>query len=270
MIIQTRYPAYRLNGLMVHRAYRNYAQYPQVLATTGETDSATVLDCVLLSLSLFGILSCVEEAPLQPVVEFYSLIGWPLWLIVIGSLLSFVAAIWLVIVAFKESLVWGFCVLLIPFAGLIFIIARWQVAQNVFLFTLFAFALFGGGITMTAQKLSADNPELQEFIQKYEEQFNAQLEDAEEQADQAEGGLPEPTPIDVLTEQGLKEMQSRLNQEAAELRQRKAELNPDDQEAVTQLTSEILEYNSRLEEFQTAREKFRSGQVTPIGAVEVP
>ncbi len=208
----------------------------------------------------------MEDVAAPSAAELISLIGWPLWLILFGWLLSIIAGIWLIIVAFKESVLWGLAVLIIPFAALFFIISHWSEAKNAFLFNLFAIAVLGGGVTMAMQRINPENPEMQEFIKKYEEQLGTEFELPENfqatlDENENESSIPEPTPVAVITERLVKEMQRELVDLEASLNERKASLDPEDKAAADQLTLEILEYNKKLEEYQQAREQLRSGKV---------
>jgi hypothetical protein len=70
----------------------------------------------------------------------------------LGLLISIVAGIWLLVVAFKTSVWWGLGSLLLPFVSLIFVILHWQVAKKPFLWGLLGAVLIVVPILM--------NPEL--------------------------------------------------------------------------------------------------------------
>jgi hypothetical protein len=57
-------------------------------------------------------------------------------LLIVGGILSIVGGIWLLVVAFKESVWWGLGSFFIPFVGLVFAIMHWQVAKKPFLISL--------------------------------------------------------------------------------------------------------------------------------------
>ena len=59
----------------------------------------------------------------------------------IGFLISIVAGIWLLVVAFKTSIWWGLGSLLLPFISLIFVFVHWQAAKSPFLWSLLGVAL---------------------------------------------------------------------------------------------------------------------------------
>ncbi|MBK8284051.1 MAG: hypothetical protein IPK97_03815 [Ahniella sp.] len=57
----------------------------------------------------------------------------------IGGLIAFVGAIWLIVVAFKKSILWGFVALLVPLGNVVFAIMNWP-SQKPFLI------LIGGAV----------------------------------------------------------------------------------------------------------------------------
>ena len=69
----------------------------------------------------------------------------------VGLLVSVVAGIWLLVVAFKTSVWWGLGSLLIPFVALIFVIMHWQVAKKPFLWNLLGGVLIAVGILMNPE-----------------------------------------------------------------------------------------------------------------------
>lgn len=82
--------------------------------------------------------------------------GWnPIFTIVgmlilaIGSVGLMVGGIWLVVEAFRESLVWGFLVLFVPFAPLVFIIMNWNRAAPPFAVSIMSGMLCGMGFALT-------------------------------------------------------------------------------------------------------------------------
>lgn len=205
-----------------------------------------------------------QAVPTPTIGDIYALVGWPLWLMLLGGLLGLVSSLWMLVAAFNESLVWGLCVLLVPFAALVFLIARWSAARNPFLLSLFAVGLMFGGVALASGNMTPDSPGMQALMEKYDGQLGAEFAAAVEQRDGVAGGgggaaegagaIPEPTPVRTLTRGELVEMQRELNRVGADLRERKAALDPGDARAKAELTAEIEEYNHRLEEFQTLRE----------------
>jgi hypothetical protein len=62
-------------------------------------------------------------------------------LLYIGFFISIVASIWLLVVAFKTSILWGLGSLFVPFVGLIFVFVHWQAAKTPFLWSLLGVVL---------------------------------------------------------------------------------------------------------------------------------
>ncbi len=60
----------------------------------------------------------------------------------VGAIIGFVGGIMLLIVAFKEHILWGLGSLFIPFVGLVFVIMHWPVAKKPFLITLCAIPFY--------------------------------------------------------------------------------------------------------------------------------
>ena len=80
-------------------------------------------------------------------------IGWGLFSI--GRGLGLLGGIWLLIVAFKESIWWGLGSLFIPLVSLIFVVLHWSVAKTPFLISLVSFAILIAGAFMTGMVSSA-------------------------------------------------------------------------------------------------------------------
>jgi hypothetical protein len=53
-------------------------------------------------------------------------------LLAVGAVLFFIGGTWLVVVAFKESMAWGFGCLLVPFMDFIFLTKHWKEASKPF------------------------------------------------------------------------------------------------------------------------------------------
>lgn len=62
-------------------------------------------------------------------------------LLIIGWVVAVVGGIMLLVVAFKESVLWGLGCLLVPFVALIFLIMHWSQAKNAFFVQLAGMAL---------------------------------------------------------------------------------------------------------------------------------
>jgi hypothetical protein len=63
-------------------------------------------------------------------------------LMFVGLAVSAVGGIWLIVVAFQESVLWGLGSIFVPFVGLIFVIMHWNVAKKPFLINI------GGALLM--------------------------------------------------------------------------------------------------------------------------
>ena len=62
-------------------------------------------------------------------------------LLAVGGLILLVGGIWLLVLAFKESVLWGLGSLFIPFVAIIFAATHWEVAKNPFLLYLLGVVL---------------------------------------------------------------------------------------------------------------------------------
>ncbi|MBX9720073.1 MAG: hypothetical protein K2X81_01655 [Candidatus Obscuribacterales bacterium] len=80
-------------------------------------------------------------------------------LIGLGALAMAVSGVWLIVVAFQKSIVWGLCYLFVPFAGLAFICMNWDRASKPFLLNLLALVVCGAGVFMSPSiRESITNP----------------------------------------------------------------------------------------------------------------
>ncbi len=62
-------------------------------------------------------------------------------LAILGMVMVFVGGIWLLVEAFKESLLWGFGCLIISPIALVFIVMHWSVSKIPFFIQIAGFAL---------------------------------------------------------------------------------------------------------------------------------
>jgi hypothetical protein len=69
-----------------------------------------------------------------------------LLVLVVGMVLAFAGGLWLLIVAFRQSILWGLAYMFVPFAALVFIIVHWQEAKKPFLVLLLGLALMVGPV----------------------------------------------------------------------------------------------------------------------------
>jgi hypothetical protein len=68
------------------------------------------------------------------------MLGWIICCI--GLIVWAIGEIWLLINAFRTSLLWGICCLLLPIAPLIFLIVHWRMAATPWLIWLLAFGIY--------------------------------------------------------------------------------------------------------------------------------
>jgi hypothetical protein len=65
---------------------------------------------------------------------------------IIGAVLCVIGALWLVVLAFQESILWGLGSLIVPFVSLIFALTHWEEAKTPFLTAIVgAILIFVGG-----------------------------------------------------------------------------------------------------------------------------
>jgi len=62
-------------------------------------------------------------------------------LVIIGMALCVIGGLWLLVLAFQTSVLWGLAYLFIPFASLIFAITHWEEARGAFLTSLAGVAM---------------------------------------------------------------------------------------------------------------------------------
>ena len=77
-------------------------------------------------------------------------------LILIGSVISIIFGIHLLIVAFQTSILWGLGYLFIPFVSLIFVIVHWSEAKTPFLRSLIGVALVILGMVLSPAGFTAE------------------------------------------------------------------------------------------------------------------
>jgi hypothetical protein len=73
--------------------------------------------------------------------------------ILVGLGLMLVGAVWFLIAAFQESILWGLGVLFIPLVSLAFLIVEWPAAKRPFLWQLAGFAFVIAGVTVASGHL---------------------------------------------------------------------------------------------------------------------
>jgi hypothetical protein len=65
-----------------------------------------------------------------------------------GLILLGAGAIWLLIITFTESVLWGLLSLLLPVVGLIFVALNWQITKRAFVLELVGGLMFFGGMLL--------------------------------------------------------------------------------------------------------------------------
>lgn len=70
-------------------------------------------------------------------------------LTILGLIVVFIGAIWIIVEAFKTSILWGIGGLLIHFILLIFVILHWEVAKKPFLIYLAGIGLVFVGLMLS-------------------------------------------------------------------------------------------------------------------------
>ena len=71
-------------------------------------------------------------------------------LIGIGGIIMLVGGIWVLVIAFQESVLWGLGSLFIPFVSLIFVAMHWDKAGKPFLISLAGLVPYLIGVAMAA------------------------------------------------------------------------------------------------------------------------
>lgn len=72
-------------------------------------------------------------------------------LFIVGLIISTFAGIWFLVVAFRQSVLWGLGCLLVPFVSLIFLIIHWSEAKRPFVWSLIALLPIFAGIALSGQ-----------------------------------------------------------------------------------------------------------------------
>ncbi|HKK04392.1 MAG TPA: hypothetical protein VKA50_00915 [Gammaproteobacteria bacterium] len=65
-------------------------------------------------------------------------------IMILGIIVSAVGGIWLLVLAFKRSIVWGLVVLFVPFASLVFVVKYWNETKTAFLVSLGGYVVYAG------------------------------------------------------------------------------------------------------------------------------
>ena len=76
-------------------------------------------------------------------------------LVILGGIAMFVGGIWLLVEAFKESVLWGLGSIFIPFVSLVFVIMHWDVSKTPFLIQIGGLVLLIAGVVITGPPQAA-------------------------------------------------------------------------------------------------------------------
>ncbi|MBX3438203.1 MAG: hypothetical protein KF861_11980, partial [Planctomycetaceae bacterium] len=71
----------------------------------------------------------------------------------VGGVAVVGTSLWMLVLAFQESLGWGLAYIFIPFAALVFLIQHWDKAKQPFLLSLLAVVVFMAGGMMAGTGL---------------------------------------------------------------------------------------------------------------------
>ena len=71
-------------------------------------------------------------------------------LLIVGVILCLIGGIWLLVEAFKESVLWGLGSIFVPFVSLIFAIMHWSECKVPFLMNVVGFLLLIAGSALSA------------------------------------------------------------------------------------------------------------------------
>ena len=223
----------------------------------------------------------------------------PLTLLGLVAIVSLVAGIWLLVLAFRKRVWWGLAVLFIPMANIVFMIMEWAEARRPFYLSLLAIPLLAGAF-FAVPKEARDK---MDFARQFATQGLPKGSPIEDEADEdaepepapavlAAGGkstapsanvtfaqaskapatgapkqpekvasspAPQPRSIPASVEAKLAELQDRQ----ALLLARKKRLKPNDQSSALALSQEIVAYNAELQAALSARERLvTSGALT--------
>ena len=112
-------------------------------------------------------------------------------LLIISGLVLLVANIWLIIIAFQRTVLWGLAVLLVPFAALVFVIMYWHEAKKPFLISLAASIVMWISVFMAFPDINTDNlTQVVEDLESGEIKPNQAFEQYGKLDQAGEAGLP--------------------------------------------------------------------------------
>jgi len=167
-------------------------------------------------------------------------------LLCLGLLISGVGALWLICVAFQESVAWGLGVLFVPFANIVFLFRHWDVAKKPFLISLLGGLLLGAAMAQNWDAISKQK-EFAETMARFT-------------------GQPVPAPADqkpespLMKQARLEKMQAAFVQHAAELKAKYdtlqaqwARLPPNDKAARAAFDQQATVYQTMRKQVETEK-----------------
>jgi hypothetical protein len=95
-----------------------------------------------------------------------------------AALATLIASIFLVVEAFRVSVLWGLVALFVPFGNIIFAVCRWREARIPFLASLFCFCLSVGALAIpvtVVQSLKGVERILPDFMPTLDDEQTTQL-----------------------------------------------------------------------------------------------
>lgn len=95
---------------------------------------------------------------------------------IIGYIISLVFGIIIIIKAFQTHVGWGICVLVVPFASLVFVIKYWDKAGKPFLLSLISIPFFAAGFIMMITTIPTGLDGLDIDMEGLETQMQQELE----------------------------------------------------------------------------------------------
>lgn len=209
----------------------------------------------------------------------------------LGIIILFVGIIVFIVSAFRVSLVWGFCVLFLPGAGLIFLLLHWAKARDGFIIVLVGIGLplAAARLLLVAEDREKMATDVREWVTNYvasitsPDPFAAKSKDKDQPDGAAKkpppaipqtqvldfssvGGAQAPTDVGIRTPitvvaptAGLLEndvqvtaAMAELTQRGKELSRRKEEMKNASQAEIIMLRTDIESYNKRLTEVKAA------------------
>jgi hypothetical protein len=162
-------------------------------------------------------------------------------LIGLGSLLLLIGGVWGIVVAFRRSVLWGFCYLFVPFAALVFLAVAWAEAKRPFLLNIVGIFLMAAVLLLPNQGGLGLRKAMACDLDKLAPSLTS-----------APSAVVEAPKDNAMAELTAREQS---------LLARKAALDPQDLAAARALTDEILQYNADL---KAATEGAKTGDASVV------